>query len=134
VICLDTTFLIDLWRGKDRSDDPTRGFMQLYGGEHFIVPAHAVGEFLEGAASVSEVRFEEAIRYLRLFQTVDVSFDTGIVYARIVADLRQRSLLAGLSKVDMWIAAVAIEHGGLLATRNGKHFRQVAGLRVVEYA
>ncbi len=133
MICLDTTFLIDLWRNKGAQDHPTVVLLNRFKGEMFAVPCHAAGEFLEGAACVSQERFREAIRFLRLFEIGAVGFETAEHYARIVSDLRNRSLLNSTSKPDMWIAAWAVEHGSALVTRNQKHFNNVTGLRLLAY-
>lgn len=36
-----------------------------------------------------------------------------------------------MPEMDALIAAIALEHGGRLATRNRRHFRRVAGLQLV---
>jgi predicted nucleic acid-binding protein len=133
MICLDTTFLIDLWRGRKRSDDPAQKLLRRYSGEILIVPIHAAGEFLEGAACVSEERLQEALPYLRMFQIESPSMETSIIYARIVVHLRTQARLEGVSKADMWIAAIALQHGAELATRNRKHFKYVPNLTIVDY-
>jgi len=133
MICLDTTFLVDLWRNKGAEDHPTVAILNRHRGETFAVPCHAAGEFLEGAACVSEERLRDGVRFIRLFEIGAAGLETAEHYARIVSDLRSRSLLAGTSKADMWIAAWAVEHGSALATRNQKHFKNVAGLRLLVY-
>lgn len=133
MICVDTTFLIDLWRNRDKHDHPTVLLLGRHPGEAFAVPSHAAGEFLEGAACISEARLQEALTFLHLFEFGSSGLETAEHYARIVAELRQQSALSGVSKPDMWIAAWAREHGAALATRNRKHFDRIAGLRIVDY-
>jgi predicted nucleic acid-binding protein len=101
--------------------------------ETFVVPALAAGEFLEGAAFVSEERLREASRFLLMFQTGQVTLETAARYGRLVADLRRRKRLAGISTADAWIAAWALEHQCPLATGNVRHFERVAGLRVLGF-
>jgi predicted nucleic acid-binding protein len=133
VICLDTTFLIDLWRNAGNSDHPAVIVLNKHKGEMFAVPSHAAGEFLEGAANISEERYQESVRFLRLFQIGILGFETAKKYARIVSMLRAKSLLHGISKPDMWIAAWALEHGSILITRNQKYFREVPDLKLYDY-
>ncbi len=133
MICLDTTFLVDLWRNKDDPAHPVVRILREHPAEVLAVPAHAAGEFLEGSACVSEQRLQESLRFLRLFALGTVDVETAEHYGRIVADLRQRSLLHGASKADMWIAAWAIQHGAMLTTRNTRHFEAVPGLRLLPY-
>ncbi len=133
MICVDTTFLIDLWRDKDQEASPARGLIANYPGEDFAVPAHAAGEFLEGGAAVSERRQEESLQFLRLFRIGDMGIETALLYARLVTQLRRRSALAGRSKPDLWIAAWAVQHAAPLATRNTRHFDGIDGLELIRY-
>lgn len=133
MICVDTTFLIDLWRHRDVPDHPAVTLIRDAAGETFAAPAHAAGEFLEGAACVSEERLQEALVFLALFHAGTVGIETAKRYAGIVSDLRARSRLQGASKPDLWIAAWALEHGAPLATRNRRHFEAVTDLRLIAY-
>lgn len=133
MICVDTTFLIDLWRNARRASHPAVTLLEHHSDETFLVPAHAAGEFLEGGACVSASRLEDALRFLRLFESGVAGIETALHYARIVSHLRERDLLKGQSKADMWIAASAIENGARLATRNVKHMNLVPGLAILEY-
>ena len=133
MICVDTTFVIDLWRERNLSSSPARSFLSANTGEDFVVPAHAAGEFLEGGATVSRERLAESLQFLRLFRIGEVSIDTAHLYAQIVAHLRRESALAGRSKPDLWIAALAAQHAAPLATRNTKHFEGIPGLSILTY-
>lgn len=133
MICVDTTFLIDLWRNRHRPDHPAVALLRDSGGETFAVPAHGAGELLEGASCVSAERFQEALIFLSLFQLGAVGLETAKRYAAIVSGLRDRARLKGVSKPDLWIAAWALEHGARLATRNRKHFEAVPDLRLISY-
>jgi predicted nucleic acid-binding protein len=133
VICVDTTFLVDLWRAKDQSQSRARAVLHGHPGEDFAVPAHAAGEFLEGGATVSAARLAESLAFLRLFRIGGVGVETALRYARLVARLRRESMLQGRSKPDLWIAAWAVEHAAPLATRNTRHFQSIPGLSLIEY-
>ena len=108
MICVDTTFLVDLWRARDTPDSPTKNILNAHPGTTFAVPAHAAGEFLEGGAAISNERLSQSLAFLRLFQIGDVDVETAYRYARIVAALRHESALKGRSKPDLWIAAFAV--------------------------
>ena len=132
MICLDTDFLIDLWRSRKHAEHPARKALARYPGEVLVVCAPVAGEFLEGAAFVSEDCLNDAIVFLSLFEFSGISRQTAIQYARTVARLRRRGTLTGASKADLWIAAWALEHQALLATRNRRHFERVEGLRIID--
>lgn len=133
MICVDTTFLIDLWRDKDQETSPVHALVEVHRGEDFTVPAHAAGEFLEGGAAISPQRLSESLRFLRLFRIGAVDLETALRYARIVSRLRARDSLTGRSKPDLWIAAWATQHGAPLATRDTRHFQGIDELELIEY-
>ncbi len=133
MICVDTTFLVDLWREKGLQSSAPGTLLAAHRAEDFAVPAHAAGEFLEGGASVSRERMAESLRFLRLFRIGGVGIETALHYAQIVAYLRRDNSLSGRSEPDLWIAAWAIEHAAPLATRNTRHFQQVPDLDLLDY-
>jgi len=57
-----------------------------------------------------------------------VDRETTSFYAEIIADLRQRGSLIPIN--DVWIAALALQHGLGVLSRDG-HFDQVKNLRRV---
>ncbi len=133
VISVDTTFLVDLWREKNRPSSSARDLLSAHPGEDFAVPAHAAGEFLEGGATISSERLSESLQFLRLFRVGEVDVETALCYAKVVAQLRLEKALAGRSKPDLWIAAWAVRHSAPLATRNTKHFEGIANLELIGY-
>ncbi|HVR30264.1 MAG TPA: type II toxin-antitoxin system VapC family toxin [Thermoanaerobaculia bacterium] len=133
MICVDTTFLVDLWRERDLRSSAARALLGAHAGEEVAVPAHAAGEFLEGGAAVSGQRLDDSLEFLRLFRIGEVGIETALRYARIVAHLRQASELSGRSKPDLWIAAWAVEHSSRLATRNVRHFEGIPGVELLAY-
>jgi predicted nucleic acid-binding protein len=134
MICVDTTFLVDLWRTKEQPETGPKDLLNANPGAEFVVPAHAAGEFLEGGAAVSPERLAESLAFLRLFRVGDVDVETAYRYATIVAGLRHGTGLAGRSKPDLWIAAWAIQHACALVTRNTKHFKGIQDLELTDYS
>jgi predicted nucleic acid-binding protein len=133
MICLDTDALINLWRSRGHPDHPLRRALSRHPSEILVVCAAVAGEFLEGAAYISEDRLKEAILFLGLFEISGLSFQTAVQYARVVADLRRRNALAGVSKADLWIAAWTVEHHATLVTHNHRHFKRVAELKLMAF-
>jgi predicted nucleic acid-binding protein len=133
MICLDTDFLIALWRSRNHPDHPVRQAITRHSSEVLVVCAPVAGEFLEGAAFISEDRLKEALLFLRLFDVSGLSLQTAVQYARTVAALRHQNALAGMSKADLWIAAWALEHHATLATQNKRHFNRIPGLKIIAF-
>lgn len=133
MICIDTTVLIDEFRARGDPEAAVNRALLSHGGETLIVPATVAGEFLDGAAMVSDHRFEEALEILRRRQVVSADLETAWHYGRLVARMRQAGRLAGKSQNDLWIAAAARAHGARLLTRNAADFESVPGLEVLGY-
>jgi len=131
MICLDTGYLIELWRHRADADHPAVKALSRFSDEAFVVPVHAAGEFLEGAAYVSEQRLREGREFLAMFRAGEMTSDTALLYATAVAALRRKDELAGVSTFDAWIAAWATQHGAAVLTTNERHFKRFAGVRVV---
>ena len=133
MICVDQTFLVDLWRTRDLFDSPASDLLIAHPEEEFVVPVHAAGGFLECGAAISPERLEQAQAILRLFRIGEVGIETAGQYAVMVAQLRRGSELGGRSKSDLWIAAWAIQHAVPLVTRDKRHFRDIPDLELISY-
>lgn len=133
MICVDTTFLVDLWRQRGDRTSPAAAVLSTHSAEMISVPAHAAGEFLEGGAAISPDRLSESLAFVRSFRIAGVDLDTAVRYARVVSELRDGDHLAGRSKPDLWIAATALQGAMPLVTRNTRHFTGIRGLDLIAY-
>ena len=133
MICVDTTVLIDEFRARGNPDAAVNRTLRAHGAELLIVPVIAAGEFLDGASMVSEIRLRESMEWLHRRRMVPADVESAHHYGRIVAELRRAKRLAGRSQNDIWIAAIAVQHGATLMTRNSADFSGIEGLRVVAY-
>jgi predicted nucleic acid-binding protein len=125
--------LIDEFRARGNFDSPVNRSLLAHSADLLIVPAIAAGEFLDGAAMVSEQRFDQSLGLLRRRRVVGADLETAQHYGRIVACLRRRSGLAGRSQNDLWIAATARRHGARVLTRNAADFEGIPELEVLSY-
>lgn len=133
MICADTTVLIDEFRARGNPEAPVNAALRRHAGELLFVPAAAAGEFLDGAASVSDTRCQEALMLLRQRRVVAADLEVAEHYGRIVSTLRKAKALAGRSHNDMWIAATAFALGARVLTRNAADFAAIPGLTVLAY-
>lgn len=133
MICVDTTVLIDEFRAKGDLSALVNRALIAHGAETLIVPSAAAGEFLDGAAMVSESRVQEALFLLRRRNVIPAKLDIAEHYGQIASALRKIRKLEGCSHNDIWIAATARCHGARLLSRNPKHFRGIEGLTVIGY-
>lgn len=108
--------------------DGIPGVVEIIGASTFHgLPVMVIGEYLYGLKSsreqaVREPRFEAFTRTCRL---ISVTPDTAAHYA----NMRHRLRLAGtpIPENDIWIAALALEHG-LKVLSNDQHFDLVEGI------
>lgn len=70
------------------------------------------------------------VRHLAVFQVVPFDAAASDEFER----LRQNRKLRKIGRADLLIAVIALAHRATLVTRNVRHFRQVPGLRVENWA
>ncbi len=133
LICLDTTVLVDEFRAKGNRSSSVLRTLLNHGAEVLIVPVVAAGEFLDGAAMVSNQRLQEALQLMRDRQVVPINLEIAEQYGRLSAQLRQAGALGKRSQNDLWIGATARCHGARLMTRNPDDFSGIFGLEILTY-
>lgn len=130
-VILDTDFLIDLMRGhegatrllEDLLDGPDPvgisaiTVMQLY---------HGVGRVAVPAAEAAKI--EKALKGIAAY---DVTRDVAAEAGRIDGELAARG--EAMDPADVIIGTTALRRNEPVATRNGRHFSRIAGLRVLAY-
>ena len=129
MILLDTTFLIDLQRGKrNPSRKGAESWLEEHPDEQLGIPAVVLGEYSEG--------FEDPDHpiltgYRSDFTIIPVDEIVASHYGMISRILRASGNLIGSN--DIWIAATALSLSYPLLTRNADHFARVPALEVVTY-
>ena len=128
-IVLDTNAIISLFDGN-------RYIADMLGEEKsVIVPSIVCGEFEAGAQGTSRRERESLAAFNRLlrlshFSVAVISRRTSRIYASLYASLKKAG--TPIPTNDIWIAAVAIEHEGVILT-NDRHLLSVERLRTAEY-
>jgi tRNA(fMet)-specific endonuclease VapC len=91
-----------------------------------LVPSVVLGElrsgFRRGSREAVNLRQLEQFLAKPLVRVVDVSSDTAAWYAEV--DFYLFSKGRPIPRNDVWIAALAMEHGAILLTRDA-HFREL---------
>lgn len=126
---LDTSFLIGLWRQREQG--PETSFLARNPDSALALPWIAKAEFLSGAV-IAEHDLKRVLAFLDDFPLLWPNDAVVLRYARANAALRKARLAVGAN--DLWIAAIALEQGLPLLTRNVREFQRVEGLRVIDYA
>ena len=121
----DTTFLVGLWRRQSWALD----FASKHAGKTLGISWVVRGEFWHGAVRAGHAP-AEVERFLALGLPLDDVAAVVPVYASIAAALQDRhpDVYQGIGQNDLWIAAVAVQAGQPLLTRNRRHFDRIEGL------
>jgi tRNA(fMet)-specific endonuclease VapC len=121
-LLLDAGTVIALFGGNNSA-------RKLVADSDLFVPSVVLGELQYGARRTAQVVTNLA-RIDELAGSVPVlacSATTARYYAQIKESLRSKGRL--IPENDIWVAAVAQEHGLPLATRD-RHFKEVSGLKI----
>ena len=123
---LDTNALSAWAEGRAAVESPLRAADRL------VVPSVVLGEYLFGIRqSRHRTRYEDWLaRYLPLTEIATVSSATADAYADIRLELKR--LGAPIPPNDVWIAALARQHGFAVLSNDG-HFDVVNGVRRIAF-
>ena len=130
MVCLETTFLVDLIRGNKEVESL---FNYLIDGDSVItIATPSLMELISGASN-NQKRDEkkEIIEILSSVTTLPLTKESAILAGEIESEL----MMAGesIGSVDVMIAAIAKYNNETLITRNKKHFEKIPGLKIESY-
>lgn len=130
MVCLDSSFLIDFFRGKQGAVE----YLSQLGDskEILTVAAPTVFELVQGAALAGSEKERQGIRdFLKTVVTLPLGQEEAWAAGEVSGSL----ILSGeeVAPVDLLIGAIARFHDESILTRNTKHFAKIPGLRVEEY-
>ena len=130
MIFVDTDVLAAHQRGDQSATDALRGLVAS--GENLATTSVNVAELFHGAERVGDRKAAIGSVLLLLDGLVHVPFGPG-------AARRFGSLMAALHRagrpmppMDGLVAAVVLENGGRLLTRNRRHFIHIPGLELID--
>ena len=122
-VLLDTNIIIALF-GQDEAV-----LKHLQEATEILVPVIAAGELYYGA--YKSRRSTANLRRVQEFAAANAVLvcddQTAVVYGHVKNELRQKG--TPIPENDIWIAALARQHGLVLATRD-RHFNAVDDLRI----
>ena len=126
---LDTTVLVDLQK-EFRREQPGAAsrLLETSGDALLFITFVTWMEFAEGFGDDDRLACE---RFLSGFQVLWPDVETAWRAARVSRSLQASGGLIG--DHDLWIAALALQHGRTVASRNERHFQRVPGLSFRAY-
>jgi len=132
MVCLETTFAIDLLRGVNKE---AREKMQSLekNREIITISAPTIIELISGSILTPKIEREKdkIIEFVSSFITLNLDKDSAIKSGEIEAELTKRGEKIGIE--DVMIAAIALQNNEKLITRNIKHFEKIKGLNIEDY-
>jgi tRNA(fMet)-specific endonuclease VapC len=128
-VILDTTVLVDLQKElrREKPGAATR-LLETSGDAPVFISFVTWMEFAEGFGDADRPACEG---FLSGFQVLWPDADTAWRAARVSRLLRASGQPIG--DHDLWIAALALQHGHAVVSHNEEHFRRVPGLSFLSY-
>ncbi len=128
MVCLDTTFLIDLMRGSPAAEKKLQYYADRY--EPLTTTPICAAELFKGAYRAKDRRNEVArardmLEYLEL---LDMPVSVCEQYGKFLHELLAKG--SPIGDLDTLIGSTALIHRQILLTRNKAHFERVPGLIV----
>ncbi|MBI4362028.1 MAG: type II toxin-antitoxin system VapC family toxin [Euryarchaeota archaeon] len=132
MVCLDTTFLVDLGRGRQGA---VRKMRELVAGRERVVTTMVnMVEFYEGAwaHARAQEKVAEVEGVLEGLVVLDLNLIAAKEFGRLKRDLQRKGEAVG--DWDLLIATIALAYGErLILTSNVKDFERIPGIQVVAY-
>lgn len=135
MILLDTNILSEVMRL--RPDPRVKAWFKAQGDTELFTTAVTVGELHFGIAIMPEGKRRDDIAH-RIDRTLSYNFENAVlpyddtaarIFGRLSGALRRNGTPVGAA--DAMIAAIALSHNAVVATRNVKHF-EPCGVEVVD--
>ena len=76
-------------------------------------------------------RAAATLRRLRHLARAEITYETGVIYARLFAALERSGRSGEFRTNDLWLAAQAVQRDFRLLTANPKDFADIPGLKMV---
>lgn len=131
MVCIETTILVDILRGKKEAKILLESLDKK--NEVLTVAAPSVTELISGAILYPKVEKEKdkVIEFLSSFIILNLDMKSAILAGEIEAKLSKRGEMIEID--DVMIAAIAKSNNESLVTKNKKHFERIDGLRIETY-
>jgi len=130
-VVIDTNVWADVERGKLSPED----IAAVTGEEPIFLTPTVLAELWYGVhrakSDAHRMKRLAAMTRIRRKPCLGIDGATGEIVGRIAAELDSRGRPATHRLNDLWIAAIAIQHGFAVLTRNPDDFCDIPGLRVI---
>lgn len=132
MVCLDTTFLIDLFRKNTAAMDALKKFVDKH--ETLSVTVMTIAELYHGAFKSKKVDVEitKIKELIKRFLIFEMNIRSAEKYGEIRAILEKKGVK--VADRDILIGAISISHGDTtIITRNKQDFEKLPGITTLSY-
>jgi len=135
MVCLDSSIVIDILRGKESVKAIENKFDSS--NEEIFIPSPVIIELIRGIylkdtiRNIKEKEKDEINNFLYSFVVLDLNKESAIKAGEIEAELRNAGEMIDLE--DIMIGAITLQNNETLITRNKKHFEKIRGLKIEGY-
>jgi len=130
MVCLETSFLVDFFRGKNEAHNV---FQNLVNNKVDItITTPSIMEIISGTdLSQSSLEKEKIFNFLDSINIIDFDKDCAVKAGEIEAQL----IMGGeiIDTIDTMIAATVLINNESLLTKNIKHFSRIPYLKLFKY-
>lgn len=130
MICLETSFLIDMLKGRKEAFEKLREIKD----KKTFTTSVCEYEVMLGAylGNYSEKRLREAVSLLNAIPVYDFESNSALKASQICAELISKG--EQIEDTDCMIAGIAISNGcNVVLTKNIEHFKRIKELKVIGY-
>jgi tRNA(fMet)-specific endonuclease VapC len=128
LLCVDSTFCIDLSRGLPSAVARARDLSER--GEHVVIASPTLTEFLVRAFAQGGQRLSNALALVSQFEVLEITEAIAMDAARLGGECVRRGSTVG--NMDLLIAAAARHRGANVLTRD-PDFGRIPGVLVETY-
>ncbi|MEK6928114.1 MAG: PIN domain-containing protein [Nanoarchaeota archaeon] len=131
MVCLDTSFIVDILRGNKEVTSILSKFDNLNISKS--IPSPVLSEIFQGMHLSKDLKQEQdkIMQLMNSLEILSLTQESSILAGKISSNLLNSGQDIGL--VDCMIAAIAITNNETLITRNLKHFGKIENLKIESY-
>lgn len=131
MVCVDTTFIVDILRGNKEVIGMASRLDKLKISKS--IPAPVISEILQGIHLSRNPESENnfALDLINSLNVLSLDKESAILAGDISSNLMKKGQEIGL--IDCMIAAITITNDETLVTRNRKHFERIDNLKIESY-
>jgi len=136
MICLDTSFLIDLFKERIKISDKLKEHLK----DNLVITPFSIFELYHGMYRLKRkepafnlIRRRENLKTLyNKFTILDFNLDAAVKSAEILNSLEAKGQVIDL--VDIMITSIAlVQNCHTIITRNVDHFQRISDLKIISY-